>query len=69
MNEQKNIKISCGGGTCTTLTIVFVVLKLVGVIDWSWIWVLSPIWIGAGLSLIFLTLFFIVGFISAFFKK
>lgn len=35
----------CGGGFAGTLTIVFIVLKLVGVIDWSWWWVLSPIWI------------------------
>lgn len=27
------------------LTIIFVVLKLVGVIAWSWWWVLSPLWI------------------------
>lgn len=27
------------------LLIVFIVLKLVGVIHWSWIWVLSPLWI------------------------
>lgn len=27
------------------LLIVFIVLKLVGVINWSWIWVLSPLWI------------------------
>ena len=26
------------------LTIVFIVLKLVGVISWSWLWVLSPFW-------------------------
>jgi len=30
-----------------SLTIVFVVLKLVGVIDWSWWWVFSPLWISA----------------------
>ena len=29
------------------LTIVFVVLKLTHTIDWSWWWVLSPIWISA----------------------
>lgn len=29
------------------LTIVFIVLKLSGVIKWHWIWVLSPIWISA----------------------
>lgn len=27
------------------LTILFVALKLCGVIDWSWWWVLSPLWI------------------------
>ena len=27
------------------LTIAFVVLKLCGVIDWGWGWVVSPIWI------------------------
>jgi Flp pilus assembly protein TadB len=27
------------------LTIVFIVLKLVGVIAWSWLWVLSPLWV------------------------
>lgn len=34
------------------LAIVFIVLKLVGVINWSWWWVLSPIWIGIALWLI-----------------
>lgn len=34
-----------GIGFTGLLTIVFIVLKLCGVIDWSWIWVLSPIWI------------------------
>ena len=28
------------------LLIVFVVLKLTKLIAWSWIWVLSPLWIG-----------------------
>ena len=27
------------------LTILFIALKLIGVISWSWWWVLSPIWI------------------------
>jgi membrane protein YdbS with pleckstrin-like domain len=32
------------------LTIVFVVLKLTHTIDWSWIWVLSPLWISAAFT-------------------
>lgn len=27
------------------LTLLFIGLKLTGYIDWSWIWVLSPLWI------------------------
>lgn len=33
-------------GICGTLTLIFVVLKLIGIINWHWIWVLSPLWIG-----------------------
>ena len=32
--------------------VAFVVLKLVGVIDWSWWWVLSPIWIMLGVAVL-----------------
>lgn len=39
-------KKSGGGiGFCGLLTIAFIVLKLIGVINWSWFWVLSPLWI------------------------
>ena len=36
----------------TILTIIFVVLKLCKVISWSWIWVLSPLWIYAALGIL-----------------
>lgn len=36
---------------CSPLTIVFLVLKLCGEIDWSWWWVLSPTWIPIALVL------------------
>jgi len=53
--EVKNSSSSGGGvGFTGLLTIVFIVLKLVGAIDWSWWWVLSPVWISAILYLIFL---------------
>lgn len=29
------------------LTLVFITLKLTDVITWSWLWVLSPLWISA----------------------
>lgn len=36
------------------LTIVFVVLKLCGVIHWSWLWVLAPLWIPIVIALLIL---------------
>lgn len=36
---------SDGVGFSTLLTLMFIFLKLTGQIDWSWLWVLSPIWI------------------------
>lgn len=38
-----------GVGVLGVLLIVFVVLKLVGVINWSWWYVLIPLWIELGL--------------------
>ena len=38
----------------TLLTVAFVVLKLVGVIDWSWWWVVSPLLINIVFVLIML---------------
>ena len=35
---------SSGIGLLGLLTIVFITLKLLGKIDWSWWWVLSPLW-------------------------
>ena len=56
------------------LTIVFVVLKLTHVIDWSWIWVCSPLWIGAAIiGLVFAvfgaSFFFMFRNIRRFMKK
>ena len=36
-------------GIADILLVVFVVLKLVGVINWSWWWVLSPFWIAVAI--------------------
>ena len=35
------------------ITLIFVIEKLLGFITWSWIWVLSPIWIGTIIGIIF----------------
>ena len=50
-NEQQQPPLVLFGSTSFTgtLTLVFVILKLTDVIDWSWFWVLSPLWISASL--------------------
>lgn len=60
MNKGTNININFSYGAL--LTIVFVVLKLLNVISWSWLWVLSPLWIS-------FILFVIVGIIIYIFMK
>ncbi len=42
---SKNDSQSGGISFLGLLTIVFITLKLVGVISWSWWWVLSPFWL------------------------
>lgn len=41
MSDSKSV----GLGFCDVLLIVFIVLKLIGIINWSWCWVLAPLWI------------------------
>ena len=36
---------SSGIGFLGVLTVVFVIAKLWGVVDWSWWWVFAPIWV------------------------
>ena len=50
-----------GLGIVSALTIVFIVLKLLGVIKWSWIWVLSPIWISAVIAAVVFSVILIGG--------
>lgn len=52
---KKDIRIVGGGTSLTTLlTVLFVALKLLGIISWSWWWVLSPLWIGLAFPLVVL---------------
>ena len=59
---DKSIKINTGGGFISLLTVAFIVLKLTGVISWSWLWVLSPLWISA---LIVIAVFLLVILIAS----
>lgn len=62
---MKDIKIEVTGvGFTGLLFITFLVLKLCGVINWSWWWVTAPLWIPIALILIGVLIFLIVLMIS-----
>ena len=42
------------------LTVVFVVLKLCGVIAWSWWWIFAPMWIPLVIALVIWFIWFIM---------
>lgn len=45
MSEKKSVNTS-NISFINLLTVLFIGLKLTGHIDWSWWWVLSPLWLG-----------------------
>ena len=47
---------SGGIGFFGLLTILFIGLKLTGYIAWSWLWVLSPMWIPLAVALVILVI-------------
>lgn len=57
---SKKSKTSSGIGFTGALTLLFIGLKLANVIQWSWIWVLSPIWIPLLVGLIGLVILLIL---------
>ena len=57
-NRRRNV--SGGMSLPSVILLVFIILKLTKVISWSWLWVLSPLWIGASLGLVF---FLVIGMI------
>lgn len=53
---------SSGIGFFGVLACVFIALKLMGTIQWSWFWVLSPIWVPAVIVLVIVALIFGVAY-------
>ena len=57
MENKSSLSINIGRGFAGALAIAFIVLKLCHVIDWPWVWVLSPIWITAAIIALVLLIF------------
>jgi hypothetical protein len=65
MAESSSSSSSGGIGFCGLLAILFIGLKLTNYIDWSWWWVLAPLWIGFAIFLAILSVILIVAIIAA----
>lgn len=60
--KESNNNVTTGGITAIdVLQIVFIVLKLCGVIKWSWWLVLMPLWISLGIGIILFIILVIYG--------
>lgn len=57
---DNNSNRTTGIGFTGLLQLLFIALKLVGVINWSWLWVLSPTWIFLIIVVICLIIIFIL---------
>ena len=57
-------QVSIGAGPIGLLGVAFVVLKLTGVINWAWLWVLAPFWIPFTLGLVIVILMLVFALIT-----
>lgn len=66
---DKTLSISLTPQPLVLLTILFVALKLTNHIDWSWLWVLAPLWLPitiviGGLLFVFLLILVVAGIVA-----
>ncbi len=53
-----------GMGIVSFFIILFVLLKVTGITSWSWLWVVSPIWISAICAILLFGIVLVVGKIA-----
>ena len=64
MSNGKTEVRNTGIGFSGLLAVAFIVLKLMKVIDWSWWWVLAPLWIPVAIYLFILFVIFVVAVVK-----
>lgn len=67
-NQSDNTSKSKGIGFVGALQLIFIAFKILGYIEWSWLWVLSPTWIYAAIVVI-LALIITIGMLRKELKK
>ena len=59
-----NSSSSGGIGVCGLMGVMFIGLRIAGVISWPWVWVLAPFWIPLALGVTFLLILFVIAAIA-----
>jgi uncharacterized membrane protein YhaH (DUF805 family) len=65
MSDSSNSGSSGGIGFAGLLAIVFITLKLLHKVAWSWWWVLSPLWIGAAFAVLVLVVIVLLALVTS----
>lgn len=45
------------------LQVIFIVLKIVGIVEWSWWWVFSPVWVPIAVVGVILLILFVANWL------
>jgi hypothetical protein len=62
MEPKKNVRVSYS--LTTPLFLVFLILKLTGIINWSWWWVTSPLWLPLIFGIFILGIIFLIAYLA-----
>ena len=63
-NNENGKNLGCTMSFPSTLTLVLIILKLTNVIDWSWWWVLAPLWVPLSLCFLLMVFLFFIGMLD-----
>ena len=63
METTKNVKVSYS--LSTPVFLVFLILKLTGVVNWSWFWVLSPLWIPLAMVIVVFVFLVLIAYLAS----
>jgi len=64
MNKKMKFEVSYMSFFLSVLTVLFIYLKLTDQIEWSWLWVFSPLWLVPAFLLTILGLILLIVYIS-----
>ena len=61
--SDKKVAVTVGPNFLGLLTLIFITLKLTGYINWSWWWVLAPLWGSFAFGMLFVAVAMLIIYI------